>query len=646
MKNNKHIFAQHISEVGVKNPALEQNLNVINEMADGGTIYNFDIGDTGKYVTKSGVINIQITNVTEKGWVIFKDDEGNRKDAKIDVFNSKFIPSRTKTLITTPITTQQPVTPTPSIQNTNKLELGKTYNVADFIFQHDSLNNYFRREGIDKFTIYSIYNTYYGIERVNYTDDTEYYNLGFKDVIAKQGLNPIPITTTSTTIGNNGIFIGAKGQYETRAGLIYIEITNITDKGWVIYKDVKGERKDAKIDAFTKKFRPSNQTIITDEPVIANTQTNPKTTLAIGSTIIVDDYVFTHNNISSYLEKNKILTLTLFKIIKNRYQFIDVKGKTYDVDIDAIFPKPKFSDGEEISLSKYQILNPVESKYFKKIGVDEVIITEENDYWWNIKAKNRPFNTNVPKNKIIPIDLIPKFDYKIGDLIPVDAISDTEQDKQDIISSGFSEVQVVGFMPFPYSNGFCYEVVAGTKEPYNWYLINTDSIEAKQNIYPKTQPVAQTQDVDSVNLQPANQTQSKPKPQKIDFTSAKENFVQNNIIGENTIFTPKFVLLESLMELNELSKDKEEDLSSDLESIINNIDSFVIDQCAITPNDSSCGQIPQNIQPITTTKSKSKKSKPMPNMDINSIMNNPNLPDDIRNMIARGLESGMNTMNF
>ena len=109
--------------------------------------------------------------------------------------------------------------------------------------------------------------------------------------------------------------------------------------------------------------------------------------------------------------------------------------------------------------------------------------------------------------------------------------------------------------------------------------------------------------------QPANQTQSKPKPQKIDFTSAKENFVQNNIIGENTIFTPKFVLLESLMELNELSKDKEEDLSSDLESIINNIDSFVIDQCAITPNDSSCGQIPQNIQPITTTKSKSKKSK-------------------------------------
>ena len=40
----------------------------------------------------------------------------------------------------------------------------------------------------------------------------------------------------------------------------------------------------------------------------------------------------------------------------------------------------------------------------------------------------------------------------------------------------------------------------------------------------------------------------------------------------------------------------------------NNIDSFVIDQCAITPNDSSCGQIPQNIQPITTTKSKSKNT--------------------------------------
>jgi DNA replication initiation complex subunit (GINS family) len=110
------------------------------------------------------------------------------------------------------------------------------------------------------------------------------------------------------------------------------------------------------------------------------------------------------------------------------------------------------------------------------------------------------------------------------------------------------------------------------------------------------------------------------------------------------------------MELNELTKGKEKDLSNDLESIINDIDSFVFEQVVTNDVKDNVREMLDNInggndwenamqytEPIKP--SKSKKSKSMPNIDINNIMNNPNLPDDIRNMLTRGLESGMDTIN-
>ena len=165
-----------------------------------------------------------------------------------------------------------------------------------------------------------------------------------------------------------------------------------------------------------------------------------------------------------------------------------------------------------------------------------------------------------------------------------------------------------------------------------------------------------TKMLEDLNLQVATQVLTNPPTEKFNFATASQNFIQQNIIGENIIFTPKFVLLESLMELNELTKGKEKDLSNDLESIINDIDSFVFEQVVTNDVKDNVREMLDNInggndwenamqytEPIKP--SKSKKSKSMPNIDINNIMNNPNLPDDIRNMLTRGLESGMDTIN-
>ena len=97
------------------------------------------------------------------------------------------------------------------------------------------------------------------------------------------------------------------------------------------------------------------------------------------------------------------------------------------------------------------------------------------------------------------------------------------------------------------------------------------------------------------------------------------------------------------MELNELTKVKERDLSNDLESIINDIDSFVFEQVEIEPTIERNTQI-KSIQP--TQNRKSKKSKPMPNMDIKSMANNPDFPEELREILLSGLNTGkMNVIN-
>jgi hypothetical protein len=359
MKNNKHIFAQHISEIGVKNPALKQNLNVINEMADGGTIYDFGIGDRGKYQTRSGLIDIEITNVTDKGWVIFKDNKGDRKDAKIDAFISKFTLSNplndSSTSVNAPIDNQP--------QTFNRLTEGETYNIDDFNIDDDAILRELKRFGNEVFKVYEIdiEGELFKIEKPTYNGNI-FWEIKFYEISRKQTPQPNANDVTNNT---NTIFgIGSKGKYETRSGIIDIEITNVTDKGWVIFKDDKGNRKDAKIDAFANKFTPSTQT----------------------------------------------------------------------------FAIP-------------------------------------------------PITT--------PIDIVPK--------------------------------------------------------------------ESEIN------------EVEEIKLQPKKQVTPKPIDEKLNFESAKQNFIQKNIIGESTIFTPKFVLLESLIELNELTKSTEQQMSSELQDAINNIDNYIDD---------------------------------------------------------------------
>jgi hypothetical protein len=376
-----------------------------------------------------------------------------------------------------------------------------------------------------------------------------------------------------------------------------------------------------------------------------------------GETYNIDNFTIFNNDY--FINLVTINSNKLFKVNKlnnsNKMYVIEIltpQGiSTLEISFLDIIPKVNsvFQDGQMLDMSNYQILNYNISRR----------IRQNDSKWINIYTKPLKYtiliaNTgevvDVNKEDFVEIASLPKFDYQIGDEIEIDKIDTTQGRITEINlmkSLGYKSYKVVGFLPKDNEDGYFYEVVVGNSTPYHYNKIPTDKVE------PKTQEPPMLVDL---NLQVATQVLPNPTTEKYNFATASQNFIQQNIIGENIIFTPKFVLLESLMELNELTKGKEKDLSNDLESIINDIDSFVFEQVVTNDVKDNVREMLDNIkggndwenamqytEPIKP--SKSKKSKSMPNMNINNIMNNPNLPDDIRNMLARGLESGMDTLN-
>jgi hypothetical protein len=166
INNKKHIFPNNIQEIGADKMPVE-NLNTVNKMADGGNIYNYAIGDKGKYQTRSGMIEVEITNVTDKGWVIFKDDKGTRKDAKIDVFASKFVTTMPKNLYAIPPSTKP---------NSQLLQKGGTYSFDDYFITEYNVYQWLKQKG-NNFTVYDTDNTGYYVEEENYLQNGYWYVL-------------------------------------------------------------------------------------------------------------------------------------------------------------------------------------------------------------------------------------------------------------------------------------------------------------------------------------------------------------------------------------------------------------------------------------------------------------------------------------
>jgi hypothetical protein len=374
-----------------------------------------------------------------------------------------------------------------------------------------------------------------------------------------------------------------------------------------------------------------------------------------GETYNIDNFTIFNNDY--FINLVTINSNKLFKVNKlnnsNKMYVIEILTplSTLEISFLDIIPKVNsvFQDGQMLDMSNYQILNYNISRR----------IRQNDSKWINIYTKPLKYtiliaNTgevvDVNKEDFVEIASLPKFDYQIGDEIEIDKIDTTQGRITEINlmkSLGYKSYKVVGFLPKDNGDGYFYEVVVGKSTPYYYNKIPTDKVE------PKTQEPPMLEDL---NLQVATQVLPNPTTEKYNFATASQNFIQQNIIGENIIFTPKFVLLESLMELNELTKGKEKDLSNDLENIINDIDSFVFEQVVTSDVKDNVREMLDNIKGENDLKNamqytepiqpiKSKKSKPKPNMDINNIMNNPNLPDDIRNILARGLESGMDTLN-
>jgi hypothetical protein len=367
-----------------------------------------------------------------------------------------------------------------------------------------------------------------------------------------------------------------------------------------------------------------------------------------GETYNIDNFTIFNNDF--FINYVTINSNKLFKVndLNEKYKLYTIETitpqgpKLFRISFLDIIPKVDsvFQDGQWLDMSDYQIFDYKISKN----------IRQNNFKWINIYTKPLKYTilidasgevVDVKKEDFVEIASLPKFDYQIGDEIEIDKIDTTQGRVTEINlmkSLGYKSYKVVGFLPKDNEDGYLYEVVVGNSTPFYYNLIPTDKVK------PKAQPTNQpTQMLEDLNLQVTTKSLSKTKTEKFNFQTAMQNYIQQNIIGENIIFTPKFVLLESLMELNELTKVKEKDLSNDLESVINDIDSFVFEQLKTEPS------IEKNI-PIKnieiTKKGKSKKSKPMPNIDIKSMANNPDLPEEVRKMLMSGLNTGkINILN-
>ena len=145
--------------------------NMENKFAQGGTVEIgsevIQIGDKVTIKGKSGIRNIQITNITKAGWVIFTDlTDNKRKDTPIDSFKKNYLG---KISNTTTVQSAQ-AQPTQSKPTTKA-----KYEVGEFVVTKTEVDNQFKNgynfykvkdivvDKFDRFN-YSIENTYTNVE--------------------------------------------------------------------------------------------------------------------------------------------------------------------------------------------------------------------------------------------------------------------------------------------------------------------------------------------------------------------------------------------------------------------------------------------------------------------------------------------------
>lgn len=213
-----------------------------------------------------------------------------------------------------------------------------------------------------------------------------------------------------------------------------------------------------------------------------------KTSLTIGTTINVDDYIFINKmGIYNKLQDRSIETLTLSKMKKDTYVFTDKNNKIYNVWIYGIYPRPKFKKGDIIDLTKYQNIESGQSLYCKSYNITKLKIINETryDYIVDLNEINPGKTITISKETIIPIDSMPKFDYKIGDFISIDALTGNVDEKKLILNDakkiGFNKLEVVGYYLYDETKQFLYEVIGyDSTIPYKTYHLYVNRVEPKK----------------------------------------------------------------------------------------------------------------------------------------------------------------------
>jgi hypothetical protein len=214
--------------------------------------------------------------------------------------------------------------------------------------------------------------------------------------------------------------------------------------------------------------------------------TSTKPFLPIGTTINVDDYIFTNKmGIYNKLQDRSIKTLTLSNMKKDIYVFTDKNNKIYNVWIYGIYPRPKFKKGDIIDLTKYQNIESGQSLYCKSYNITKLKIINETRYDYIVDLIKPDKTITISKENIIPIDSMPKFDYKIGDFISIDALTGNVDEKKLILNDakkiGFNKLKVVGYYLYDETKQFLYEVIGyDSTIPYKTYHLYVNRVEPKK----------------------------------------------------------------------------------------------------------------------------------------------------------------------
>jgi predicted ABC-type ATPase len=520
---NKRIYEElgdpiKLSKGGILNN--QQDLNVINEMSNGGNVDGSLLQEGKKYKVEnykfSGQLSGSLVNyfkrLKKKQFQVYLVDT-DKKEYAIDVVNTK---TRDYWVVKFDEIQLNEASFNQAYKLKEELQVSKIYKTDDFVFRFpeiiDSLGDKFKvfenKRVVDKFI--------YGLEKVNY-NGSAYWSVSKENIRSKIAEMPKPIDDNSTSSTNP------------------TSLTSLTPS----------------IGSFETKFK-------------------------VGEIYYLDDVVFTNYQVYNFMIDKAI---SMFKILSIDLEYlIELKSGinvilTPSIKFNELFPRPKFKNKELINLENYQILGYNKSKRIRQEKIDKVDIYDNSFYEYSLIVDETGEIISVGKNEFVEISSFPKFEYQIGDEIEIDNI-DIQQGRITEInlmrSLGYKSYKVVGFLPISNSDDYFYEVVVGNSTPFYYNLIPT------KKVGPKNQPTIEpTQTLEDLNLQPAIKKTSKPKPEKINIEMATQNFIENNIVGENTIYTPKFVLLESLIELRELTKIEEKELSNELQKITSDIDNYI-----------------------------------------------------------------------